>query len=40
MSTNMIWIKKLKPLGIFSNVILIYETKISNVYYNVTDEIL
>ena len=29
----------MKPFGVFSNVILIYETKISNVYYDMTDEI-
>ena len=29
----------MKPLDVFSNVILIYENKISSIYYDVTDEI-
>ena len=39
MNTNKIWIEKMKPFGVFSNVTLIYETEILNIYYNVTDEI-
>ena len=39
MGTNKIWIEKMKPFGVFSNVILIHQTETSNVYYDMTDEI-